>query len=145
MTKSFDDEEFGPFGEASISLLEMLFPKEYEKIIIIDPTFSDIGRANIKPQFAGGDFFVLSSVENPRKLGVFRSDLKRFTGPSDKFDGSLDVYRYSHAFFATRDLSILTAWAQAEYAVVAFKGGLLKEHSEWLQTMRALEVVREIT
>jgi hypothetical protein len=56
----------------------------------------------------------------------------------------LDNYRYEHAILASRDLGVLTAWAQAEYAVVAFKDTLLDEHYEWLEAMLAMEVVRQI-
>lgn len=138
-----NDEEYGPYGEECISLLDCLFPNEYKALIIINPSFNRMGRPNIAPQVSRGDFFVLSSVEDPKGTGRFRGDLSRFS-PAPDVDEMLDHYRFEHAIFASSDLSILTAWAQAEYAVVAFRGNLLDEYSEWLEEMQDMEVVRRI-
>lgn len=138
-----NDEEFGPFGKSAITLLEALFTNTYRALIVVSPSFGDIGGSNISPQFDRGDFFVLSSIEDLRRSGGFRSSIARFS-PSPDIDVVLDRYHYEHAILASIDLSILTAWAQAEYAVIAFRGTLLDEYSEWLESMRSMEVIRQI-
>ena len=59
-------------------------------------------------------------------------------------DSLLDRFRFEHVIFASADLSILTAWAQAEYAVMALKMETLEHHAEWLERMNSLGVVRQV-
>lgn len=138
-----NDEEFGPFGRAAVSLLEMLFPRMYHTIVVADPTFSDGQRANIIPQFERGEFCAISLVEQPNKSGDFAGNLSRFAASSD-VEELLNRYRYEHTVFASDDLSILTAWAQAEYAVVAFKKDVIDEYREWFEAMNAIGVLRKV-
>ena len=138
-----NDEEFGIFGQSAVTLLDLLFPNTYKKLIIVSPSFNASNASNIAPQVTRGDFFVLSSVEMFEGAKEFSSDVSCFS-PSTDVDVMLDRYRYEHAILATTDLSILTAWAQAEYAVIAFRGTILDEYREWLDTMLAIEVVRPV-
>jgi len=143
MIRPQSDEEFGPFGKAAISILDMLFPSIYRTTLIVNPTFSEIGRANIRPQLERGEFFVLSIIERPEGTGKFISDLSLFSASQD-VESLLDRYRYEHAILASGDLGILTAWSQAEYAIVAFREELWDEYCEWFESMQAIEVVRDV-
>ena len=137
-----NDEEFGPFGRAAVTMLEMLFPGMYQTIVVANPTFSDGQRANIAPQFDRGEFCAISFIEQPDKSGNFVNNLSRFEASSN-VEELLNRYRYEHTVFANDDLSILTAWAQAEYAVVAFKKGVIDEYGEWIEAMNVIGVLRK--
>lgn len=143
MIRAQSDEEFGPFGKSAVTLLNLLFPDLYRFLIIVSPSFGSTGESNIAPQFERGDFFILPSAEKMENIGECSSDLGRYS-PSHDVDEMLDSYRYRHAILASADLSILTAWAQAEYAVIAFRGTLLDEYAEWFEAMQALAVVRRL-
>lgn len=140
---SIQDERLGPFGQAAISMLNALFPEMYHSFVVAHPSFSDCEVANIRPQFERGEFYVASVVEQPRKSGNFISDASCFDASHDAED-LLDHYRYEHAIFASKDLGILTAWAQAEYAIVAFKKTLVSDYESWFKAMRELDVLHEI-
>ena len=137
-----NDEEFGEFGRAAVGLLDLLFPNLYKSVIIVSPSFNIERKSNISPQFNRGDFFVVSSTAH-LQIAEICGDVRRFS-PSRDVDGMLDSYRYEHAILASMELGVLTAWAQAEYAVVAIRETLLDEYGEWFEVMHAMEVVRYI-
>ena len=139
MIRSINDEEFGPFGEYSIKMIDFIFPKLYQKIIIVSPSFCNLCTSNVSPQFSRGDFAVFSSAGD----GGFLNNFTHLQASQD-IEMSLECHRYEHAILASSDLSILTAWAQGEYAVMAFRGTLLDEFGEWLACMRDMGVVRQI-
>lgn len=109
-----NDEEFGPFGESAPTLMNFLFPNEYKTIMIVSPSFSSLRGSNIAPQFDRGDFLILCPRGGSAEPGRPCSGVSRFS-PSRDVDVILDRYRYEHAILASLDLSVRTAWAQAEY------------------------------
>jgi hypothetical protein len=123
-------------------MLDGLFPDMYSPFVIAHPSFSDTLRANISPQFQRGELYALAATRKSRSLDCFA--VKPNGPPSQDPEILLDSYRYEHAIFASKDLGILTAWVQAEHAIVALKTELIPEYEEWAFAMRELEVLYEI-
>ena len=137
------DEPLGPFGQAAISMLNALFPGMYRSIVVAHPSFSDSRTANVSPQFQRGDYYVVTAIEQPLNSKNFVSNLSCFSALQDPED-VLNHCRYEHAIFASNDLGILTAWAQAEFAIVAFKQSLVGEYEDWFKVMHEIDVLYEI-
>lgn len=140
---SIDDKRLRSFGNAAISMLNVLFPEDYYLVIVSQPSFSDVLRANIAPQFSQGSFHVISIDPQSRRPGESKSNVRHFDGTGDPED-ILDHYRFENAIFASENLGILTAWAQADYAIVAFRNELINEHEEWIGAMASMNVLHEI-
>lgn len=143
MISYLDDEEYDRFVIAAKYIMELLFPEMYQSILVVDPSFDVHGMPNIRPQFSRGDFFAVSSVEARSEIGQFQSDVARFS-PSEDIEVQLESYRPTYTIFASSDLGVLTAWAQGDCAIVAFKNELAIEYQEWIESIKALGAFRKI-
>lgn len=137
------DEEFGPFGAAALALLNALSLETYEFVVIVSPSFGDDGTANIKPQFSSRNFSVISPTQTGLETFKFTIDANEPFAGKD-LELLLDRFRFEHAILLSSDMGILTAWARAEYAVMAFKKEILEQHADWLERMNAMGVVRQV-
>ena len=132
----------GPFGKSSTSLLDTIFLNNYKKYIIYDPVFNERNRANISPQFEIGNIYVVSSTQIPENSGNFIGGIQEFSGNYNP-EEALNVYRYEYAIIASRDLGIITSWAQAEYAIIAFREDLFISYDGWFRAMQQMGVIQE--
>ncbi|MBX3564033.1 MAG: hypothetical protein KF730_05585 [Sphingomonas sp.] len=143
MIKPQNDKEFGPFGEAFLLVLDLLFPKIYNKVLIIDPEFNDENSPNISPQFSKKDFFILSS-HSPLNLTSSVKNNFHFFSESKDLDESIDFFKYENIILGSANLDVITAWAQSEYAIIAFREETLNDHLQWLDAMQKFGVVRDV-
>lgn len=137
------DARLGKFGHAALSMLDELFPRMYSAYLVAHPSFSDSYRANIAPQFDRCAFIAISVLESHPMSGIFSSNIERFDNIED-IEDLLDSRRYEHIIFSSEDLKVMTAWAQAEYAIVALDNSLVNQYAQWLQAMQEREVVYRI-
>jgi hypothetical protein len=138
------DEEFGPFGEAAIKLCDWIFPNVYKKVLIVNPMFMDIARLYKNDKFTDLGFFISTSKVNSEKFNILSSNFEFYDIYSSNAEEDFFNYRYNHVIFSNRDLSIISAWAQSEYVVVAFNENIFDEHQEWLKEMQEIDAFRGI-
>lgn len=143
MTDLQHDEEFGPFGQSAAVMINSIFPRMYKMVVVVSPSFANEEESNISPVFNRGAFFVVCHTTKHEETTICNSGFSYFSEIHDH-DAALDGYRYEHAILASADLGIITVWAQAEYALVAFRGDILDEYSAWLEAMQTINVLRRV-
>ena len=107
--------------------------RDYSSVIIPDPSFTEYGILNVRPQFTGS------------KIGAlrFRTFSECYpTGPKleivDCQSDALESLRFERVVFWAFDLSVVTLWQQAEVAVVLLRKRDIAKFGAWIDETRLL-------